>query len=111
MIATIILGGVAYFFTHDMPFRRQTDAPVANPGNLPVYTAVSLAHYDGTDDKLPIYIALDGYVYDVTSGKEFYVPGGTYHSIAGKDASQELHIFGGSIIKEKYKIVGVFSNK
>ncbi|MBI5817263.1 MAG: cytochrome B5 [Candidatus Yonathbacteria bacterium] len=78
---------------------------------MSAYTALSLARYDGTNEKLPIYIALDGYVYDVTPGKEFYIPGGAYHSIAGKDGSSELHSFGGNIIKEKYKIVGVFLDK
>ncbi len=110
-VATSILFGSAYFFIYGTSSLRETGVPVANPNNLPVYTATSLAQYNGTNEKLPIYIALDGYVYDATPGKKFYIPGGAYHNIAGKDASSELHIFGGSIIKEKYKVIGVFSNQ
>lgn len=109
VIAAIIVMGSAYFFVYNTSLNhKNTTSPVGS--NLATYTAASLSQYDGTNDKLPIYVALDGYVYDVTPGKEFYIPGGIYHRIAGKDGSSELHIFGGDIIKEKYKIVGIFSN-
>ncbi len=75
-------------------------------GDLPTFTRDALKQFDGTNESLPIYVALDGYIYDVTAGASFYKPGGTYHSIAGIDATRELHIFGGAIIKEKYPIVG-----
>ena len=71
-----------------------------------IFTTQELGMYDGTDPSLPIYLALDGDVYNVSPGKEYYKPGGSYHSLAGKDASEELHFAGGSIIKRKYKIVG-----
>lgn len=109
--AAIIFLGSAYFFVYNALSSQHSIALGVNSKDLPVYIAASLAPYNGTDEKLPIYVALDGYVYDVTPGKEFYVPGGAYHDIAGKDASAELHIFGGGIIKEKYKIVGIFSNQ
>lgn len=79
-----------------------------NDSALPFISAEALKAYDGTNPTLPIYVGLDGYVYDVTPGKAYYIVGGTYHSIAGKDASAALHIFGGDIIKEKYQIVGTF---
>lgn len=93
----------AYYFVG-----YRVSKPSQMPNNLPAYTAATLIQYNGEKNNLPIYIALDGYVYDVTAGKSFYALGGTYHNIAGKDASRELHIFGGSIIKEKYPIVGIF---
>lgn len=68
-----------------------------------------LKRYDGTDPNLPIYIGLDGLIYDVTAGKEFYQPGGVYHFLAGKDSSTELHIAGSDIIKRKYQVVGKLS--
>lgn len=71
-----------------------------------VFTSQELSKYDGTDPSLPIYLALDGDVYDVSPGKEYYKLGGSYHILAGKDASEQLHFAGGSIIKRKYKIVG-----
>lgn len=84
--------------------------PVLSPealGSLPRYTLASLAQYNGERSDLPILLALDGYVYDVTSGKEYYAPGAIYHELAGTDASTLLHAFGGDIIKRKYSIVGV----
>lgn len=73
---------------------------------LPQFTPEKLQTFDGTDPNKPIYVGLDGLVYDVTPGKEFYQVGGSYHDLAGKDASKDLHIFGGSIIKRKYQVVG-----
>lgn len=73
---------------------------------LPGFTQEELKKYDGTDPNLPIYLALDGNVYDVTKGKEFYEVGGSYHSLAGKDSSLELNIVGGDIIKRKYPVIG-----
>ena len=101
----ILLGliGLTYVLVH----LGRVPAPVEVPSGLPVFSNADLTRYNGDDATLPIYVGLDGYVYDVTPGKEFYAPGGAYHSIAGTDASSELHIFGGDIIREKYEIVGV----
>ena len=82
---------------------KQSSAQSAK--NLPIMTANQLSAYDGTDPKKPIYLGFEGNVYDVTAGKEYYVPGGTYHFLAGKDSTAELHIAGGDIIKTKYPIV------
>ena len=75
--------------------------------NLPRYTPTMLAKYDGTDPKLPIYLGLDGHVYDVTTGRSFYGLAGEYHALAGRDSSKDLRVFGGNIIKNKYPVVGV----
>ncbi|CAG8559998.1 9660_t:CDS:2 [Cetraspora pellucida] len=53
-----------------------------------VFTEEELAKYDGSDPNLPIYIALNGEVFDVTSGKHYYGKGGGYSFFAGKDASR-----------------------
>lgn len=71
-----------------------------------IFTVNELRQYNGEDPSKPIYLALDGFVYDVTAGKEFYQKGGSYHDLAGRDASQDLHLFGGGIIKRKYPIIG-----
>lgn len=76
---------------------------------LPVFSLEQLTKFDGTDPNLPIYIGLNGYVYDVTSGKKFYQTGGTYHYLAGKDSSQMLNEIGGDIIEKKYPIVGKYN--
>ncbi|GFZ08280.1 Steroid-binding protein [Actinidia chinensis var. chinensis] len=53
-------------------------------------TLQQLKQYDGTDASKPIYLAVKGQIYDVTTGKSFYGPGGPYAMFAGKDASRAL---------------------
>ncbi|MCR4285709.1 MAG: hypothetical protein NUW00_02310 [Candidatus Kaiserbacteria bacterium] len=79
------------------------------PTTLPAYTTASLAQFNGEDPTLPIYIAFDGDVYDVSSGRKFYGPEGTYHFLAGSDGTSLLKIMGGDIIKKKYPVIGTFS--
>ena len=75
---------------------------------LPIYTVNSIKEFDGTDQNKPVYIGYEGYVYDVSAGRnDYYDVGRDYHYLAGKDSTAELNIVGGSIIKKKYKIVGV----
>ncbi len=70
------------------------------------FTPAILTQFDGTDPTKPIYLGLDGLVYDVTTGKEYYDLRGRYHFLAGKDSSDLLHIAGASIIKVKYPVIG-----
>lgn len=82
-----------------------------NPG-LPSYSEEQLKRYDGEDSSAPVLLALDGFVYDVSSGREeFYDPGKPYHFLAGKDSTNELKIAGAAIIKRKYKVVGILKTK
>jgi predicted heme/steroid binding protein len=76
--------------------------------NVPnVYISQSeLVRHNGTDPTLPIYIAVNGIVYDVTAGKKFYQEGGAYHFIAGTDATKALEPVGTEIITNKYKAIG-----
>jgi membrane-associated progesterone receptor component len=53
-------------------------------------TPAQLAAFTGADGVSPIYICLSGVIYDVSSGRDFYGPGGNYHVFAGRDASQPL---------------------
>jgi predicted heme/steroid binding protein len=66
-------------------------------------TVQELTKYNGDDPNLPIYIGLNGLVYDVSSGRSFYDANGTYHYLAGKDSSSDLNLIGGDIILRKYK--------
>lgn len=43
------------------------------------FTPVQLAAFDGSDPKKPIYLAIDGDVYDVSSSARIYGPEGSYH--------------------------------
>lgn len=44
--------------------------------------------YDGTDPTKPIYLALNGTIYDVSAGRKAYGPGGSYSFFAGRDATR-----------------------
>ncbi|KAJ2694126.1 Dihydrodipicolinate synthase, partial [Coemansia spiralis] len=46
--------------------------------------------YDGRDEATPVYIGVKGTVYDVSSGRAYYGPGGPYSTFAGRDASRGL---------------------
>lgn len=51
-------------------------------------TPDELLRYDGTDAELPVYIGLNGTIYDVSKGRHIYGPGGSYSVFAGVDASR-----------------------
>lgn len=51
-------------------------------------TDAELAAYDGTDPTKPIYLALNGTIYDVSVSPSTYGPGGSYHFFAGRDAAR-----------------------
>ena len=51
-------------------------------------TPAELAAFDGTDPKKPLYLAINGTIYDVTPGARMYGPGGSYHWFAGVDAAR-----------------------
>ncbi|KAJ1834850.1 hypothetical protein IWW55_003938 [Coemansia sp. RSA 2706] len=58
------------------------------PRRQRVFTQAELAAYDGSNPELPILLAVEGDVYDVTRGRHFYGPGGPYNLFAGRDASR-----------------------
>ncbi|THU83929.1 cytochrome b5 [Dendrothele bispora CBS 962.96] len=57
------------------------------PGNQRLFSERLLAEFDGNKPGRPIYLAIDGDVYDVTKGKA-YQPGGSYHILTGVDAAR-----------------------
>lgn len=52
------------------------------------FTEEQLALYDGRDSSLPIYLAVDGMVFDVSAKPETYGLLGPYGFFSGKDASR-----------------------
>ncbi|KAI9802166.1 MAG: hypothetical protein M1833_002087 [Piccolia ochrophora] len=47
-----------------------------------------LSLYNGTDASLPIYVALNSTIYDVSATPHMYGPGGSYHTLAGRDGAR-----------------------
>lgn len=61
------------------------DVPAA--GDLKL-TEEELKAYDGTDPDKPIYLGINGTIFDVSASPAFYGPGGHYHHFVGKDATR-----------------------
>lgn len=51
-------------------------------------TPSQLALYDGTNPDLPIYLAIDGTIIDVSANPGIYGPGGGYNFFVGRDATR-----------------------
>ena len=51
-------------------------------------TPEQLALYNGTSPDLPVLLALNGTIYDVSAGRRVYGPGGMYHFFSGRDATR-----------------------
>ncbi|GAB7343865.1 hypothetical protein MBLNU457_1830t2 [Dothideomycetes sp. NU457] len=49
---------------------------------------LELLQYNGADASKPVYIALNGTIYDVSAGRHVYGPGGSYSFFAGRDATR-----------------------
>jgi predicted heme/steroid binding protein len=62
-----------------------TPSPSGSESGL---TDEQLSQYSGTDPNKPIYVELNGAIFDVSAGRSFYGPGGHYHHFAGRDATR-----------------------
>lgn len=68
---------------------EEVDLP-ADIQSVKVFTNKALAQFDGTHTDKPIYMAVKGVVFDVTSGKEYYGAGSSYNALAGKDCTRAV---------------------
>ena len=51
------------------------------------FVKADLRRFDGSDDTLPILMAIQGIVFDVSSGANFYSKAAPYNQLAGRDCS------------------------
>ncbi|KAL3910382.1 MAG: hypothetical protein SGILL_007713 [Bacillariaceae sp.] len=59
------------------------------------FTTKQLAYFDGTKDEKsgqdkPVYLSVNGIVFDVSNGRDFYGPEGPYEKFAGKECGVAL---------------------
>ncbi|KAL7623907.1 hypothetical protein AAE478_005464 [Parahypoxylon ruwenzoriense] len=67
-------------------WKVQLQAP---PQRGPIYlTPEELSLHDGSDPTKPIYLAINGSIFDVSSNARTYGPGGSYRYFAGVDAAR-----------------------
>ncbi|KAG7367773.1 cytochrome b5-like heme/steroid binding domain containing protein [Nitzschia inconspicua] len=72
--------------------KEETKVAVDPPRN---FTAKQLAYFDGTKDEKtgedkPVYLSVNGTVFDVSDGRNFYGPDGPYEKFAGKECGVAL---------------------
>lgn len=69
---------------------ESADGEASETSELRTFTLEELRKYDGTDESLPILLAIGGKVVDVTTGAKFYGPGKMYHQFAGTACTRAL---------------------
>lgn len=88
-LSYLISGGETFFWGMSNPPKYlQTQWWKAQLQGPQYFTLEELAAFDGTDESKPLYLAINGTVYDVSANRRTYGPGGSYHWFAGCDASR-----------------------
>ncbi|KAJ5490791.1 hypothetical protein N7539_002358 [Penicillium diatomitis] len=97
VLATVVIAscGLSYYITNSESFLWGyrpwfTRWPVVKtyltgPVNL---TPAQLSLYNGSDPHLPIYLAVNGSIFDVSANPAIYGSGGSYNFFAGRDATR-----------------------
>ncbi|XP_061599683.1 neudesin [Cololabis saira] len=62
--------------------------PATKPVRL--FTEEELRGHDGSEEGKPIYMAVKGVVFDVTTGEEFYGKDAAYNALVGKDSTRAV---------------------
>jgi predicted heme/steroid binding protein len=97
IIITLIAAssGLSYYLTSGDSLLWGHKAWYTNPHAVIQYfqgpvnlTPLQLLQYDGSDETKPIYLAINGTIFDVSAGRHTYGPGGSYSVFAGRDATR-----------------------
>jgi len=74
----------------ETPIKKEThgQSKSAEHSPLRVFTADTLATFDGSTASQPVYLSLLGEVFDVEKGRKHYAGGGGYSFFAGRDATR-----------------------
>jgi len=87
LLSYFITDGESLFFNRKPSiFKASYYHQLFNPPKL--FTEDQLAEYDGSNPNLPILLAVNGSVFDVSANPGTYGPGGSYHFFTGKDATR-----------------------
>ncbi|CAK7245645.1 MAG: Dihydrodipicolinate synthase [Sporothrix thermara] len=86
LLAAIVLYTLYAIFRPTPPPSFPKDPPATV---FRTYTPHTLLPFDGKEGR-PVFLAVRGRVFDVSSGRNFYGPGGPYENFAGRDASRGL---------------------
>ncbi|KAG0255537.1 hypothetical protein BG011_005074 [Mortierella polycephala] len=89
-----ILAGVLSYISYSY-LKGSAPPPPAPRRKFPTlvfkeYTPKELVEFDGRTEDTRILMGIQGKVFDVTRGRNFYGPGGPYGNFAGRDASRGL---------------------
>ena len=96
--AIVLVGIIGYVYFAKCPHWKTKQKPTEEkkeevveiaPRLIATFTEEELWGFNGEDESKPVYLALDGDVFDVSSSKNFK-KGASYHAFAGRDASVAL---------------------
>jgi membrane-associated progesterone receptor component len=79
-----------YFFARASPKPEpepETEEPLPKKA---VWTLEEISKYNGQSEKRPILMGIEGKVFDVTKGRDYYGKDGGYRVLAGRDATRLL---------------------
>ena len=96
MVVSLILASIMSYLTTDTLFYNYQFPTLkdiekkyfSKPISERKFTIEELSQYDGSDPEKPIYLAVKGRVYDVSSKPSAYGKKGGYSFFSGKDASR-----------------------
>ncbi|KAI0347007.1 cytochrome b5 [Trametopsis cervina] len=89
VLAIVVLAGK--FFTGSYMWEQDFSKTIVSwipTTDQRMFSDRTLAAYTGEREGQPIYVAIDGDVYDVSTNPQSYGPGGSYHFMAGRDAAR-----------------------